>query len=413
MAVGVPPVGVGRDRWAMFSALHYQNYRFYWFGQFPSVLAQNMQFVAVSWLVLQLTNSPAMLGVAGLVQTIPNVALSFLGGAVADRSDRKRLLILTQAITAALYFSVGTLVVTGLVEVWHVLVVGFFLGCVRAFDQPTRQGLLPLLVPTEEIPNAVPLGNLVWQGTRLVGPAIAGMLIYLIGIGQTYYVACGGFVIAMLLFSQLHPDVDPPKEGNSSILRDIVDGMNFIRTNDIVFALLGLTFFDSVFGMSYQILLPIFARDILDVGSQGFGFLQTSAGVGALLGTFIVAATSHSGRRGWQALIGAGAFGLLIVAFTASGSYILSLGIMLLMGMSNQTYMTTVNTALQMNLPNAFRGRVMGIWGLTYSLQPLGGTIAGTMAEYVGVPIALAVGGALVTLMAVTAAVRLPRVRNL
>src|SRR5207244_4389843 len=145
MAIEVAPPETRSERWAMFAPLRYRNYRLFWLGQFPSVTAQNMQHVAVAWLVFQLTNSPALLGIAGLAQALPNIAFSFVGGAMADRMDRKRLLLLTQGITAVLFFALGTLVAADLVQYWHVLVVAFLLGTVRSFDQPARQALLPLM----------------------------------------------------------------------------------------------------------------------------------------------------------------------------------------------------------------------------------------------------------------------------
>jgi MFS family permease len=396
----------------MFSALRYRNYRYYWFGQFPSVLAQNMQFVALAWLVLQLTNSPALLGVSGLVQSVPNVALSFLGGAVADRTDRRRLLILTQVGTAILFFGLGTLVAADAIQVWQVMLFAFLLGCVRSFDQPTRQGLLPLVVPTEEIPNAVPLGNLVWQGTRLVGPAVAGVLIATVGVGHTFYVASACFVLAILLFSRMRLAPIAASDERASLAADIAAGVRFIVHDPLISVLIGLTFFNSIFGMSYALMMPVFARDILHVGSQGYGFLQTAGGVGALVGTFAVAALGARGGRGWQMILGSAAFGAILIGFAASSVYLLSLGLLFLAGLANQVYMTTVNTTLQMTVPNQFRGRVMGVWGLTWSLQPLGGTIAGTLAEFAGVPFAIGLGGAMVVAMAIVVGIAIPRVRN-
>jgi MFS family permease len=397
----------------MFSALRYRNYRYYWLGQFPSVLAQNMQYVALAWLVLHLTNSPALLGINGLVQSIPNVTLSFIGGAMADRMDRKRLLILTQAASAILFLGLGTLVAAELIEVWQVMVFSFLLGCVRSFDQPTRQGLLSLVVPTEEIPNAVPLGNLVWQGTRLVGPAVAGLLIAFVGIGHTFYFAGASFVLAILLFARMRLEPVVASDRAGTLLQNVVEGVRYILKSPTISVLIGLTFFNSVFGMSYQLMMPIMARDILGVGPEGYGFLQTAGAVGSLLGTFGVVALGSRVGRGWQMLIGAAAFGAVIVAFAASSSYALSLGLLFVLGLANQVYMTTVNTTLQMTVPNEFRGRVMGVWGLTWSLQPLGGTVAGGIAEVAGVPFAIGIGGVLVTIMAVALGFAVPRIRRL
>ncbi len=402
-----------RGRMAMFSALRYRNYRYYWLGQFPSVLAQNMQYVALAWLVLHLTNSPALLGVNGLVQSVPNIALSFIGGAMADRMDRKRLLILTQAATAVLFLGLGALVAFELIEIWGVMVFSFLLGSVRAFDQPTRQGLISLVVPTEEIPNAVPLGNLVWQGTRLVGPAVAGLLIAFAGIGPTFYFAAGSFVVAIVLFAQMHLDPMPAATDKTGLLQDVRDGIEFVLKDSTISVLIGFTFFNSVFGMSYQLMMPVIARDILNVGPEGYGFLQTSGAIGALLGTFGVVAVGRRIGRGWQMIVGSAAFGALIVGFAASSSFALSLGLLFLLGLANQIYMTSVNTSLQMTVPNEFRGRVMGLWGLTWSLQPLGGTVVGFIAEGAGVPFAISLGGALVAVMALWIAIAVPRVRRL
>jgi MFS family permease len=372
-----------------------------------------MQYVALAWLVLQLTNSPLMLGIVGLVQSAPNIALVFVGGTVADRVDRRRLLVLTQGLTALLFGSLGLLVMSGLVEIWHVLVIAFLLGSVRAFDQPSRQGLLPLLVPRAEIPLAIPLGNLAWQTSRLVGPATAGLLIYAVGVGPTLLAAAAGFATAMCLFSFIRVAVTERATSEGGFVSNVLEGLDFIRRNDLFYTLLGMTFFNSVFGMSYAILMPVMARDVLHVGSQGFGFMQAAGGIGALVGTVIVARLAHSRQRGRQILLGGGAFGLLIVVFAFSPAYAFALGALFLMGGANQIYMTTVNTTLQLELPDEFRGRVMGVWGLTWSLMPLGGTIAGTIAQYGGPQIALAIGGALVTGMAVLVALAFPRVRQL
>lgn len=402
------------SRWAMFSALRHRNFALYWFGQLSSVMGQNMQYVAQSWLVLHLTNSPAMLGLAGLSSAIPTIVFALLGGAVADRADRQKLLRYTQLGQALLYGLLATVVVAEVVEVWHVMAFAFFAGLIRAFDQPSRQALIPHLIPRAELPNAVALGSSVWQISRLVGPALAGLLIALYDVGVTLYVASLGFVIFVVLLAMIRIDkVEETRLVSKGLVIDLFEGLVFIRHNELFYTLILLTFFDSIFGMSYTVLLPIFARDILNVGSQGYGLLQTVSGVGALSGTFVVVFLSRSGRRGLQAIVGAACFGLLLMAFSFSQWFPVSLALILLMGLANQTYMTTINTVLQMHLPDDLRGRVMGIYGLTYSLIPLGGTVSGVVAEFAGAPIAVASGGLLVACMAGLVFLRLPKVRNL
>jgi MFS family permease len=193
----------------------------------------------------------------------------------------------------------------------------------------------------------------------------------------------------------------------------MIDGLRFIRANEIYYTFIGMTFFNSVFGMSYLILMPVFARNVLDVGSQGFGFLQSTGGAGALCGVLAAAYFSHAGGKGLQAIGGAVTFGLLIMVFAFSKSYPLSLALAFFLGLSSQLYMTTINTILQVNLPDQLRGRVMGIFGLTWDLMPVGGMIAGAIAEFAGAPVAVGFGGLMVAAMAAFVAIALPNIRRL
>jgi len=374
------------------SALRHRNYRLYWFGQIFSVLAQNMEQVAQGWLVLELTNSPLALGLTGLAHAIPAITLTLIGGAVADRADRRRIMIAAQSGTALMFLSLSVLVLTGLAALWHVMVLAFISGSIRAFDRPSRMALLPQMVPREDIPNAVAIGGTIWQLCRLIGPAAAGMLIYFFGVGPTYVFCCLASLSAAGLWLGIRTGQPALAASGGGLLRNMMEGINFIRTNELYYTLMGMTFFNSVFGMSYLILMPVFARDILQVGSQGFGFLQTAGGAGALIGTLVVAAFSDSRRLPVQAARGATLFGALLLLFAFSPLYPLSLALAFLLGMVSQFYITAINTVLQLNLPEQLRGRVMGVHGLTWDLMPVGGMIAGTIAEFAGAPAAVAVG---------------------
>jgi MFS family permease len=395
------------------SALRHRNYRLYWFGQLFSVLAQNMEAVAQSWLVLELTDSPLLLGLTGLTFAAPTIALTLLGGVVADRADRRRIMIAAQAGSASIFLIVATLVFTRWIALWHVMALAFISGCIRAFDRPSRMALLPQMVPREDIPNAVAIGGTIWQLNRLVGPAVAGMLIYLVGIAATYYFCFAASLVAVCLWLGIHSHHQPAVGGAGGVLQHIMDGLSFIRHNEIYYTFISMTFFNSVFGMSYIIMMPIFARSILSVGSQGFGFLQSAGGAGALFGVLLAAYFAHVRRKGLQAIAGAMVFGILLVIFAYSPWYALSLALALLLGASSQFYITTINAILQVNVPDSLRGRVMGIYGLTWDLMPVGGMIAGVIAEFGGAPLAVAVGGAFVAAMALATAVFLPNVRRL
>jgi len=395
------------------SALRHRNYRLYWFGQLSSVLAQNMEGVAQGWLILELTNSPLLLGLTGLTFAAPTISLTLLGGVIADRADRRRIMIFSQSASALNFFLLATLVVSGWIALWHVMAVAFVSGCVRAFDRPSRMALLPQMVPQEDIANAVAVGGTIWQLNRLVGPALAGMLIYLIGIGPTYYFCFGASLIAVCLWLGISLTTQSGGPAAGGVLQHMAEGLNFIRKNEIYFMFITLIFFNSAFGMSYLILMPVFARDVLDVGSQGFGFLQSFGGAGALVGVLAVAWFSHSRRKGLQALSVAMCFGILLITFAASKSFALSLALAFALGIASQFYMTTISTVLQVNLPNELRGRVMGIYGLAWELMPVGGMIAGTIAEFAGAPVAVGFGGFMVAGMALLIAIFYPSIRRL
>ena len=404
----------GRHRIAeALSALRYRNYRLYRFGQLSSVLAQNMEQVAQAWLVLELTNSPLLLGVTGLAFATPTILLTLLGGVIADRADRRMIMIVSQWGSALGFLILAILVMVKWVALWHVITVAIFSGCVRAFDRPSRMALLPQMVPKEDIPAAVAIGGTIWQLNKLVGPAVAGMLIYLIGIGPTYIFCFLASLSAILLwyFIRLERQATAPASGG--LLQNMWDGLNFIRTNEIFYTFIGMTFFNSVFGMSYVILMPVFARNVLEVGSQGFGFLQSAGGAGALSGVILVAYCAHIKAKGRQAIGGATAFGVMLVVFALSRSYSLSLLLAYALGLTMQFYMTTISAILQVSLPDQLRGRVMGIHGLAWELMPVGGMIAGTIAEFSSAPVAVGFGGIMVGGMALAVAVLLPRIRRL
>jgi MFS family permease len=395
------------------SALRHRNYRLYWYGQLASVLAQNMEGVAQSWLVLELTDSPLLLGLTGLTYAAPTIALTLLGGVIADRADRRRIMILSQGVAAAMFFLLATLIIIERVALWHVMSLAFLSGCVRAFDRPSRMALLPQMVPREDIPNAVAVGGTIWQLNRLIGPAVAGMLIYWLGIGPTYYFCFLASLVAVCLWLAIRLTTSPTASSTGGVVEHMAEGLNFIRKNEVFYIFIGMTFFNSVFGMSYSILMPVFARSVLDVGSKGFGFLQSAGGAGALIGVLLVAWFSHARGKGRQAILGAIAFGLLLSAFAFSVSFPLSLILALALGISSQFYMTIISAILQMNLPNQLRGRVMGIYGLTWDLMPVGGMIAGTIAEFAGAPMAVGFGGFMVAGMALAVMVFRPNIRRL
>ncbi len=397
----------------MFGILADRNFRLYWIALQLSVLARIVQFVAQNWLVLELTNSPLMLGVTSLANTLPSLALTLVGGAIADRANRKIIFIATELIMAFLYIVLATLIATGTVRIEHVIIFAFLTGCVRALDQPTRQAILPQVISKKDMINAVVLVNIVWQLGYLAGPAVAGMLIYLWGVGSAFYVGAVGFLVTVALLLLVHVEPAQSTGKKRSLLQEMAEGLDYIRNDAIVRTLIGLSVFNGIFGLSYQTLMPVFARDILDVGSRGYGFLNAASGAGSVIGAFIVAYLARFRKKGWQILIGAAVSGLLLIGFALSSSYPLSMGILFLIGVATDLYLTTTGSVLQLYLPDQLRGRVFAIYGLTWGLMPLGGMILGTTAEFAGAPIAVVLAGVLVTATAVYIAMTKPKMRRL
>lgn len=397
----------------MFGILADRNFRLYWIALQLSVLARIVQYVAQNWLVLELTNSPLMLGVTSLSNTLPTLVLTLIGGAIADRANRKILFIATELTMALLYIVLATLIATGTVRIAHVIIFAFLTGCVRALDQPTRQAILPQVIAKKEMINAVVLVNIVWQLSYLAGPAVAGMLIYLWGVGSAFYVGAAGFLTTVALLLLVHVEPAPPTGKKRSLVQEMGEGLAYIRNDEIVRTLIGLSIFNGIFGLSYQTLMPVFARDILDVGSRGYGFLNAASGAGSVIGALIVAYLARFRNKGRQILIGAAVSGLLLIGFALSPAYALSMGILFLIGLMTDLYLTTTGSVLQLYLPDQLRGRVFAIYGLTWGLMPLGGMILGTIAEFAGAPAAVTLSGLLVTAAALYIAVTKAQIRRL
>ena len=405
------------SRLQVFAALRRPGFRRFWIGMVASVLGFQIMTVAQGWLVYDLTDSKLYLGYVGLAAGLPAIVLNLIGGVVADKVDQRKLLIVTQTLSGLIMLTLATLVLADLVQIWHVMVTAFLTGSVQAFDAPSRQALFPRLIEREDMMNAVALNSMVWQGTRVIGPAIGGIIIGTrLGISPGFYAAFLGFLLMAVMVSTLRL---PPatRETGSSFIQDMAQGLNFVRTNRIFTFLIGMTFFNSVFGMSYIFLFPVFARDTFEAGTSGMGYLSAATGLGALLGTLVTASLGDFKRKGWLLLGGAVLFGVFLILFAATSEFIASLPLALVLvflaGASTSIYMITVMSTLQTLVPNELRGRVMGIYGMTWSLLPVGAMQAGAIAEYTSASFAVGVGGGAVILFAVGMSLAGRQVRRL
>ncbi|MBC8280924.1 MAG: MFS transporter [Chloroflexi bacterium] len=397
-------------------ALRYPAYRAYWLGLLASVSGFQMFRVGQGWLIYEITGSPWSLGLVGAANAIPAIFFNLFGGVFADRLDKRRLIISTQITTGSLIFILATLTLLDMVESWHVVLVALLAGGVEAFDNPARQALYPHLIDRKVMMSAVAMNSTIWQGTRIIAPGIAGILIDLINTETALYISGAGFVVLAVVMGRLKiPPI--PRGSLGSPVQDIKDGLKFIRVNSIFSFLIGMTFFNSFFGMAYVMLMPIFAVDILEVGAKGQGLLLGMTGAGALVNTLYMGARGNVPNRGLTIIGGAVLFGLAVAAFALTSEYVgsmtLAMALMFVMGVFNSVYMISIQSSLQIMVPDRMRGRVMGFYGMTWSIMPLGGMQASALTSIFTAPIAIAAGGIAVALFALGPAAVNSTVRNL
>lgn len=372
-------------------AFSYPDYRRYWFASVAMVFGLQFRFIASAWLVHQITDSPFWLGVPGIVSAAVTFALLLPAGALADRLDSQRLLAWGRGLTGLLNLALAIVVVSGAVTLWMVVAWAGLSGALAALTNPSQNALLPRLVDRGAMPSAVALGTAVWNGMRIVGPALAGVVIAAIGIGQALFVTAGGYAISTGLIAslRLRPLL---RSEEASTDAGALAGVRYILSQPIFVATIGLSFFSSLFGRSYVVLLPVFADDILGVGVTGFGWLEAAAGVGGLVGTLSIVRISTGRHTGLAMIGGAVLFGLCVGAFSACRSMTLSLGLLFAGACFASVYLNLGMTTLQLLVPDHLRGRVMGVWGLTWFLAPAGGFVASSLAAWLGADTAVAIG---------------------
>lgn len=414
------PRKIGPISLSMPPAMRYREYRNYWFGMLSAVGGFQIAMFGQFWLIHELTDSTVYLGYVGLANAVPAIILNLAGGVVADRFDKQRLIIVTQTISAALVGLLAVMTLTEVVEPWHVLVIAVFAGAINAFNQPARQSIYPYLIERKVMMSAVALNSSIWQGTRIVAPAVGGAIIAIIDTGSAFVLAA----VLMLVFSVVVAFLKVPDEARvdastrkSSAFGDVVEGLKFIKSNSIFSFLIGMTFFNSFFGLSYIILMPVFADDILKVGADGQGVLMSVSGVGALIVTLWLGTRVSSGNTGFILIGGAVLTGITVAAWALTaeyiGSYPLALFLIFFLGLFSSVYMISIMSTLQMLVPNEMRGRVMGFYGMTWNIMPLGGMFAGALAVSIGAAWAVAIGGLAVSAFAIGPALLNGRVRNL
>jgi predicted MFS family arabinose efflux permease len=330
--------------------------------------------------------------------------------------SRLRFLKVTQVISLCLALLLAVLVATDLIQVWQILLLGFLSGSVHAFDQPTRQALLPDLVRPADMTNAVALNSASWQGAALIGPTIAGLAVAAFGLSFAFFANAASFlavVVALFLMRDV-PERSLARRGPPrGLFSDLAEGLRYAGRTRLILTLLLLSAVTNIFGRSFQQLLPVFAEDVLAVGSSGLGLLMAAPGAGTLIGAVVIGALGDVRRKGVVLFVNMLAFSGLLVLFTLSRSFVLSLGLLVLVGMTTLTFGSMLQTMLQLRAPGAMRGRVMSLVTVTMQgFAPLGALLTGALATAVGTPSAVALSAGVVAVAAVIAALAAPDVRD-
>ncbi|HEY0730040.1 MAG TPA: MFS transporter [Pyrinomonadaceae bacterium] len=414
----VAPQPVTRRRGGMFRALSHRDFRLFWIGAFLSNVGTWMQAVAQGWLVLLLTNSAFWLGLDGFMATAPGFVFTLVGGVFADLIDRRRLLLYTQVVAGVAAMALAMLVWTEVVNRWMVLGFSFVTGCCMALASPSFLAMTYDLVGREDLANAVAMNSTQFQLSRVVGPALAGVAFHLFGLAGCFFANGVSFVAVVAALWVVRPErvttAAHSVRDRRALWRDLTDGFRYVRSRPRVSALLLLSGINSLFGAPYFTLVPIYARNIFNLGETGLALMMGTSGLGAFIGALLVAYLGDFRRKGWLVLGGSVAFGLFIASFALASTLWLSLVFLFGVGFSVVVCVANINTLLQKLVTDQMRGRVMSMFILSFmGTMPIGNIVAGAASNQFGPQYTLAVGGIIVALVATGVAIFNKRLRDL
>ncbi|MDQ7843892.1 MAG: MFS transporter [Armatimonadota bacterium] len=391
-----------------FSPLRHRNFRLLWTGLLVSNTGSWMQFVALGYLVDRLTESPLYLGVLAAAQAVPRIAFSLLGGAMADRIDRRRLLFATNLFLMVSASLLAALTISGQIRIWQVLAIAAVNSLAQSFDMPARHSMVPALVDEREVLSAVSLNSVAFNGAGIFGPSLGGLIIAWIGEGGCFLLNAVSFLgtLGALLLMRV-----PRQErgGQVRISEDLREGWRLLREHRHLLLFLATVATTSFFGRPYVRLLPTYAREVLGVGATALGLLQSAPGIGTVFSALVVGRASA--RRGKGTLLGTAVllYGVLVTAFGFARSFPLALALLVLMGMMQAMALASANTLVQLNTPSHARGRLMGFYSMVaFGGMALGSLPVGAVGDVVGVGPALSGGGVILILLAL---VFIPRLR--
>ena len=367
----------------VFAAFQYRNYKLWFFGQLVSLAGTWMQSIAQAWLVYQISHSELALGIVSFAPAIPIFLVTPFGGVIADRVPKRTLLVITQSVMMVLAFVLAALVFTNLVQTWHVIVLAMLLGVANAFDAPTRQSFIVDMVGREHLTNGIAMNSIMFNGARVIGPALGGLVLAAVGAGWCFFINGFSFlaVIAGLLAMHI-PRAAPHAKRETSSWQQFKDGMRYAGRNGEIVSLLLLASVFSMFGLSYSALLPAFIDQVYHAGANGFGFLNAAIGLGAVTGAYLVAQYVDRSRRGTWLLVANIGLSILLLIFSFNGSFPLALLAGFGLGVCFMAQNTNLNSLLQTRVSDEMRGRVLSLYTISFfGLSPVGNLVAGAVAQ--------------------------------
>jgi MFS family permease len=415
------PLGEIRRR-QVFSALRHRNYQLFWAGSFLSSIGTWMQVIAQGWLVRDLTPSPFLIGFVSFAGSFPQLAFSLFSGVYADLFNRRKLLIGTQAAQMACAFALGSLVSLGLINIWQVIMISFVNGLAATLASPTYQALTLDLVGREDLFSAIALNSTQFNLSRIVGPTIGGFAIGAIGMAGCFYFNGLSFLaVIVALWMMRFPPRAAGDASDRTVLKQLAAGVSYVRRRPRVLALLSISSMTSIFGLPYLTFLPIFARDVLHVDAKGLALLMAATGAGAVTSALIIAFLGDFRGRGAFLLSGTVIFGVMVIIFALSHSFLRSTICLIFVGAAMVSITATINTLLQTLVVDEMRGRVMSFYSLTFlGFAPIGSLLLGTSADLVGTrrgfngtQLALAASGLVIIVFGTYMLLTKPRIRAL
>ena len=389
-----------------FDALSSAPYRRFWLGSIASVGSTQLYFISKAWLVFELSGSALDLGFLGAATAVPTIIATLIGGLVADRINRRSVLILTSGISAVLLILLGILDASELVRVWHVLLISSLLGLVQGFDFPARSSIFPALIDKKQMMSAVSLNSILWQGSRMILPAIGGFLISITDTSLIFFICGTGFFCMMAVLLTL--EVRQDNNTKDTPWYEFKEGVKFVLHHRLFLTLILLSWISMFFGTSYVQIMPLFA-DMLQSGERGFGLLISATGIGSIIGNLFISHYQESRKLGIMMLSSAAiapfcliGFSLVAWIFTGkTGVFWMVCCFVIIASALSSVFLVSSMTVLQVKVPDDFRGRVMGIHSITFSMISLGGLVAGVIAAKFSAPVAVVIG-ALVVISSVT-----------